>query len=537
MDAAFQELLEEFLLEARERADAVETLMLGLSGSSRKERDELIAQAKRQLHTLKGNSGMMGFGQLQKLSHRLEDLVEALDLDQPQVDAVLERLDQLRRRLEVVSLQEGGDQEADDGGADSEEDLSDFPATETGRLQELVAGSVRVPFAKIDHLVELLAETLVQRNRLNDAIARGLAQAAAGVAATVAPLDAWDDVHLAFQALEKTLKQVQEHAMDLGMVPLSSLFRSLGRIVHDESNRIGKAVDFKITGGDTPIDKALLETAGEALGHLVRNAVIHGIEKPAERRRQKKPERGQVAIAATIQAGEVRIEVADDGAGINTAALRARARTTDGEADSLSTLALLFEEGVSTSEAIDLGAGRGVGLSAVKRSVEKSGGRIEVRSSRGRGTVFVLRLPLTASILRSLLLEVDREHYALPMNAITETLRLEEGEPHMVNHARVLRWRGQLIPQLDLGIAFGTSASPRTTGYTVIIESNGRHRALAADDIAGIRDIVVRGLDPIVGQPSGISGSTVLGDGRVVMILDPTALTRVSPFVDTEASA
>ena len=323
-----------------------------------------------------------------------------------------------------------------------------------------------MPFARIDQLVEMQAESLIYRNRLSDAVERSKTLAKRAAENPQAVAAAWEEIEAAQQALEKVLKTLQQQVTELSMVPLQGLFRSLRRIVHDESSREGKEVELEVEGGETPIDKTLLEAAGDALGHLVRNAVIHGIETPAERRRRGKREVGRVRLSATIDANQVRIEVADDGSGLDLEALRAqgaellaagsrgrapavrgpasrRAGGRTPEADSA--YALVFEEGISTRGGADLSAGRGVGLSAVKRSVERHGGRIALRSRPGVGTVFTLRLPISASILRSLTLRVDGEEYALPLTAVAETLRPEPGDRHEINHAGVVRWRGRVV--------------------------------------------------------------------------------------------
>ena len=253
---------------------------------------------------------------------------------------------------------------------------------------------------------------------------------------------------------------------------------------------------------------------------------------PGDRMKSGKSEIGTVRLRATIEGGEVWIEVADDGAGVDVAALKARAGELGEDFGAGSDLALVFADGLSTRQDADLSAGRGVGMGAVKKSVERHGGRIDVRTQRGSGTSISLRLPVTASILRSLLMSVDSEDYALPLSAVIETIRLSARDRHQVNRADVTRWRGQLIPLLDLGLAFGTASEPRDEGFAIVIEIDGRFRGLTVDAIVGIRDIVVKGLDAIVGKPVGISGSTILGDGRVVMILDPAALAAVPPFVE-----
>ena len=534
----FKELLDEFLLEAHERADEVEASLLQMRSADPKERELALAQTKRELHTLKGNSGMMGFIDLQQLAHHMEDEVEILDMEAPQIDTLLAELDTLRQALHTIRP-ESEETDAEQAPAPREvepERYADREAREAG-------GSVRVPFVKIDQLVELQAETLIYRNRLSDSIRQVKA-----VLKETLPSDpadqhlfmdrlnvSWDEVDYARQALEKTLRQLQELTTNLGMVPLQGLFRSLRRVTHDESSREGKHVDLEISGGDTPIDKTLLEAAADALGHLVRNAVIHGIEAPQVRQAKGKPEVGRVRVAATLDANQIWIEVSDDGAGIDVASLRQRAAALGSELAGASDFALLFEEGISTHAKTDIGAGRGVGMSAVKESVEAHGGRIEVQSRRGVGTTFTLRLPVTASILRSLLLEVDDEGYALPLISVVEALRTSAQERHIVNGAPVIKWRRQLVPIIDIGKQFGTRPDLRAAGTPIIIEINGRYRALLIDDIVGIRDIVVKSLDSLVGRPQGISGSTILGDGRVIMILDPAVLTTLSPFATTDA--
>ena len=525
MNSGFQELLDEFLLEARERVAEVESLLLRLETTTGADRDAAMTQAKRELHTLKGNAGMMGFSDLQELAHMMEDQVEELDLEAPQLDDLLLGLDALREGLEAIP---GGG--ADEPSADAPEGPRDVQG-----------GSVRVPFAKVDQLVEMQAETLIFRNRLADAVGRGrdLMRSYDGDDPTAfreQTLIAWEGVSDALQELEKILGRLQSQVTSFGMVPLQGLFRTASRIVHDESVREGKRVELEVRGGETPIDRTLLEAAGDVLGHLVRNAVIHGIESPEERRRQRKPESGHVRLQAALEGGDVRIDVIDDGGGIDVDALERKALALGIEVGDTadSKMNLLFEDGVSTRQDADLGSGRGVGLAAVKRGVERHGGRIELHSRRHRGCIFTLRLPVTTSILRSLILAVDGDEYAIPLTAVTESQRLDDLDWHEVNRAPVLRFRGHLVPLLDLGMVFGSAAAARRSGYVIVIDVNGRVRGLAADDIVGIRDIVVKGLDSIVGQPRGISGSTILGDGRVIMILDPAALAEIPPFRSAE---
>ncbi len=518
VDSAFQELLQDFLLEARERLDTVEGLLLSLG-----EIDDPAAameQARRELHTLKGNSGMMGFAELQSLAHEMEDRIEELDLEtgeKPRVEGLLRGLDRFRRQLRQEMATAGGEAQAE----------APTPALEAEASQELALGSVRVPFAELDGLVEMLAEVLMYRTRLTDATAstRRLVPGEGKAAA-----EAWDELEMVRMHLEQTLDSVQDRVLKLRMVPLQSLFRHLNRIVHDESTRENKRVRLDATGGETPLDKALLELASEALGHLVRNAVIHGIEPLESRREAGKSEEGTIQLSAFVHAQEVHIQVEDDGAGIDREALRrvaerlGRTVASDQEVE-----AMLFEAGISTKAGADLSSGRGIGLSAVAEAVRRQGGRVEVSSTPGQGTRFLLRLPLSVSITRALLFRADNEEYAVPLGAVVESLRFTGGET--LHGGKVFRWRDQVLPLLDLGQVLGTSnghghghghGSGRR--FAVVLEALGTYRVVTVDEITGIRDIVVKGLDSILATPLEIAGSTILGDGRVIMILDPAAL-------------
>ena len=490
-DAGFDALLGEYALDARERLDRVEQSLLVVESLAGAPRASELGRLKAELHTLKGNAAMMGFTELQQLAHAMEDAVaagEAVGLD---VAGLLRSLDGFRRG---VAGRVGGQQGTEE--------------TEAAAPSAIAQGGVRVPFAVLDPLVDLLAEMVIQRNRLKE-----LLGATRG------------DAQQAFAALGRTLDVVQERVMGLRMTPLQALFGTLQRLVHDEMNAAGKQVTLATAGGETPLDKALLELANDALGHLVRNAVVHGLETPAARRAAGKAAAGTVRVTAAVRGGEVLVEVADDGAGIDPAALRAAAAARGiSLAEGDDPFEVLFASGFSTKVSADLSAGRGVGLSAVRDAVRRQGGRIEVQSERGTGTAFRLWLPLSVSIARALLLRADGELYALPLAQVIESRRVRDGEGHEVNGRGVMRWRGETIALLDIGVRFGTRPAWRRDGYAIVVEVAGKRRALMADAICGLQEVVVRGLDPILGQAAGIGGSTVLGDGRPILILEPRTL-------------
>lgn len=504
---AFDSLFAEFLLESEERLDRLEELLLAVADAGVLLPFEL-EEIKLQLHTLKGNSGIVGLTGLQSLAHDLEDLIEEGLVedtgDVAGVETLLQGIDRFRSLLRQ-SAEGGGTGGVGSTGA-------------TAGAREATAGSIRVAFSALDGLVDLLGEMVVRRNALRDALERHAGEGGG-----------LDGVQRSEELLGTTLDRLREGIMGLRMVPLKTLFQSLARIVHDECARTGKTARFETRGGETPLDKALLEVSSDALGHLVRNAVIHGLESPEERRRAGKGE-GLVRISAEADAREVRIDVLDDGGGIRRQAVLAEAaRRGKPVAPGEDAVALVFSHGFSTQASADVGAGRGVGLSAVQEAVGRFGGRVEVFSEEGVGTLFRLRLPLSVSITRVLLMESDGERYVLPLSSVVETLPLAPGKVNEINGALVLSWRSELIPLLDLGYAFGTSAARRRTDLAVVLEARGGYRAIRIERALGIREIVVRALDELAGAQAGIAGSTILGDGRAVLILDPAGLMELSP--------
>ncbi len=335
---------------------------------------------------------------------------------------------------------------------------------------------------------------------------------------------------MAFQG--RVLNDLQHSVMKIRMVPVDQLFRRFPRIVRDVGRQCGKEVELLIRGGQTDLDKSILDAIAEPLTHLVRNAVGHGIETAEERVRAGKRAQGTLRLGAYHQGNQVVIEVSDDGAGIDAEKVRQRAlsqellkpeqaaRLTEAE-----TLDLILQPGFSTAEEITELSGRGVGLDVVQSVLGRLKGSIQIETAAGRGTTFRLRLPLTLAIIRALLFRVEQRLYALPLNAVAEIARTFEEEIHEVEHYDVLQLRNDVLPLLRLGAKPPTGPETvRRKVFVLVINSGERKFGVVVDALEGEEELVIKALDDQSITTDLVSGASILGDGRVVLILNMIAL-------------
>ena len=516
VDDELQELLADFLLECDERLATVEVSLLEITKPTADNKPALLESIRRDLHTLKGNSGMMGLTDLQTLAHSLEDVVDELDPKAPAVELLLSGVDKFKTGLNELRSP-----------TPAEEEAAQRPVSEASR-----EASVRVNTADLDALLDLTTELLITRNRLAELTSSGLALDSEAEDYSHESQAAWKDMEEVRLELEKITAPLDDGLRRLRMVPLQRLFGRLQRIVHDEAARGGKGVKLITRGQETPLDAALVETAADTLGHLVRNAVVHGIERPELRRAAGKPEEGTILLEAAVRGRWVEIEVLDDGVGIDRNRLIEAAVERGVDADPSSDLhALVFHPGLTTTHEADQSSGRGIGTSAVLAAVHRYGGTIDIDTALGVGTRFLLRLPLTVAVTEALLLEAGGERYALPIATILETTAagpedlVADGEEHFFQR------EGINIPLIDLTRFFQAKDASQQRGYAVLLTSERKLRALLVDRLGDVTTIVVNPLDPTLGQPLGIAGTTVLGNGEVIMILDPPAFAGSSSEV------
>ena len=378
------------------------------------------------------------------------------------------------------------------------------------------AASVRVDVAKIDRLVNLVGELVINQAML---VQLG----------TTLPPSLCPGLIGGLETLSQHLRELQEGVMAIRTQPVRSVFSRMPRLVRELSGQLGKDVRLVITGEATEIDKTVVERLADPLTHLLRNALDHGIEPPADRLAAGKPAQGTILLGAEQRGGRIVIEVSDDGRGIDRARVLARARERglvapdavlgEGEIDEL-----IFRPSFSTAAAVSAVSGRGVGMDVVRRDIQALGGRVAVESRQGAGSRFLLSLPLTLAVLDGLVVAVGRQAYILPIAVIVESLRPRPEDIHaVVGHGRVLAIRGAYIPLLPLHERFGVPDAERdpSRGIVVIVETEKDGRlGLLVDDLVGQQQVVVKSLETNYGPVPGIGGATILGDGRVALILD-----------------
>ena len=333
---------------------------------------------------------------------------------------------------------------------------------------------------------------------------------------------------MAFQA--RVLGDLQRAVMKVRMVPVEQLFRRFPRMVRDVAKQCAKDVQLAASGEHTDLDKGLLDAIAEPLTHLVRNAVSHGIENSAERVRQGKPAHGTIRLDAYHQANQVIIEVRDDGAGIDVQKVKKKAQERGilraEEAARLSKaeiLGLIFRPGFSTADQITEVSGRGVGLDVVQTILQRLKGTVQVETEPGQGTTFRLQLPLTLAIIKALLFRVEERLYAIPLNTVGEISRTQESELHEVSGCELLQLRNQVLPILRLGNRPEEGTSERKV-FVLLIHMGERKFGLLVDALEGEEELVIKALDDQTIETDLVSGASVLGDGRVVLILNLVAL-------------
>jgi two-component system chemotaxis sensor kinase CheA len=393
---------------------------------------------------------------------------------------------------------------------------------------------LRVDAGRIDNVLNLVGELIIGKSMLQQALNEFSKRF------PKEPLRGKFADAMAFQA--RVLNDLQRSVMKIRMVPVDQLFRRFPRMVRDVSRQCGRDVELDISGQDTDLDKGILDAISEPLTHLVRNAVSHGIEPAEERRKLGKAPRGMIRLNAYHQGNQVVVEVSDDGRGIDAQKIRAKAIELGmATAEELARLSegelyeFIFKPGFSTADEVTEVSGRGVGMDVVQSVLHRLKASISVETHPGIGTTFRMKLPLTLAIIKALLFWVEQRLYAIPLNAVLEIARTFETEVHQVDNYEVLQLRNQLLPLLRLGRpAAGENRNSKL--FVLVITAGERKYGLIVDALEGEEELVIKALDDQTFSTDLVSGASILGDGRVVLILNlPAVVEHVARWRPQEA--
>ena len=393
-----------------------------------------------------------------------------------------------------------------------------------GQTQQAAAASqqttIRVDLDRVDRLIDLVGELVINQSMLAQRVTE------AGIARL-------SEVAVGLDDLEHLTREIQDSVMAIRAQPVRPIFQRMSRVVREVADMTGKSVRLVTEGEGCEVDKTVIERLADPLTHMIRNAIDHGLERPEERVAAGKAEQGIVRMTAAHRSGRVIIEVSDDGAGINRARVKelavkkglieATAQLSDSEIDDL-----IFHPGFSTASSISDVSGRGVGMDVVKRSIQALGGRISITSRPGRGTVFTLSLPLTLAVLDGMVVTVSGQTLVVPLTAIVETLQPKKQDVHgLGDTSRVIAIRGSFVPLIDIGRELGyrqEEADPLNSVAIMVESENRSQSALLVDGIIGQQQVVIKSLETNYGHVFGVAAATILGDGRVAVILDVDAV-------------
>ena len=564
------ELMNEFCNEGRDLLEQIESGVLVLE--TQPQHKDMLNQVFRAFHTFKGGAGFLGLTPVNHLAHELESLLDAarngrIDITPRVIDLILTGGDAMRQFVDLISQRlaqadksqaiqvpvlalttrvkaflAGEDEPAPkkmdqlvapEPTVEAQREIKSIPTPKAAVAPlkkssdashpEGLVNFVKLDTQKLDQLVDLVGELViaqsmvVQHPHVKELESGGLAP------------------HL--RLLARITSDLQHNAMSLRMVPIRGAFQKMSRLVRDLSATQHKKVHLQLLGEDTEIDRNMVEELADPLMHMIRNAVDHGIESPDLRTEQGKPAQGTVKLQASHQGGGIVIRISDDGKGMDPEHIRRKAiekRLISGD-DLLSTVEifdLIFQPGFSTAETITDISGRGVGMDVVRGNISRLRGRIEVASTLGQGSEFTIRLPLTLAIIDGMLVGVGDERFILPTLSIRESFRPSPGMVHSVQgRGEVVKVRDKLIPLVRLSqqLEIHSSVKDPTDGIVVVVDSRSQWRGLLVDRLIGKNEVVIKSLGETFKHAYGLSGSAILGDGRVALILDPDSLGNLQP--------
>lgn len=570
-----KEIIDDFIVESNE---LIEKVVQDIVEIEKNPEDEIVNEIFRAVHTIKGTSSFLGFNTLSNLSHKAEDvlgrirkkemepdadiadtLLEALDLmklmiedirekgaEDRDVSHTLKKLEILnkadsRKKLGEILVDEGvisnkereellekqkveGNKKLGEIAVEekliTEKQLSNVLAKQQAHKEEQ---TIRIDVRKLDELMNLVGELVLGKNRLIllDSLARKGSNSD-GI------FDSLSDVT---NYVESVTNDLQLAVMRARLVPIGKLFNKVPRLVRDLSGEFKKKIELKIEGESTELDRSLIEALHDPLIHIIRNSVDHGVEAPAEREKKGKNPKGILSIKAYNEGNQIIVEIFDDGKGINVQAVKDKVKEkgfmSEGELNGMSAreaMGLVFMPGLSTAKKVSNISGRGVGMDVVKTNIEKMNGQVYIDSEEGEWTRLTLKLPLTLAIMRALIIRVNQELFAIPLNTVTELVKLRDGLIKPVDKNEALVLRDMVIPIVDFSKIVGFSESRIDDGYIVVCNIGEKIVGVKAHSVVGQEEVVMKPLGEFLGNINGVGGATIRGDGKVILILDLPAI-------------
>ncbi len=538
-----KEIFESYLIEAREIVDHLSQDLLALEKNPNEM--NLLNNIFRGMHTLKGTSSFLGFSQMTELTHASEDLLNKIRkgeiiADENIIDLLIEihktavillnrienrnlqslDFNDIMQKIQVIS-QKHVITPMEIPSQPSKANNVNIAGAPEITVQQSVDSTIRVDVERLDDLMNLVGELVLARNRL--------AQATFALVEKNEQNEISKQIAEVSDQVDFVTTELQSAVMKTRMVPIEKVFSGLPLLAREVMRTTGKEVDLQIYGKETELDKSIIEELKDPLIHMLRNAIDHGIELPAEREKLGKPSHGTVIINAEREGNYILITMEDDGKGINATEVKQRALDkgliTEAQLAELSdaeALNLIFIPGFSTKKDASNVSGRGVGMDIVKTNIGKLKGIVQIESEFEKGTIIILKVPLTLAIIQGLLMQVGSEIFAVPLSAVLEIVRLNSDEIYTIQGREVIRVRDAVLPLARMSEIIGKTkdANRNPVSYVVIVGWAEKRIGLLVDSLKGQKEIVIKSLGSYLGDVVGIAGSTILGDGSVILVID-----------------
>ena len=558
-------LVLDFIAESSEHIESAEAALLELE--TMPDDKEVLNKIFRAFHTIKGMAGFLNLAEIGSLAHSAENLLDLarkgrLVLAGENTDVIFESIDMLKDMIaelkeSIETGKAGGLQknlpqllerlklsaqtedlaeslDAPQGQADDKK-LDEVLTTEVEPKEKYTASQtnvkakvhtsdekIKVSTTRLDNLVNMAGELVIAQLMVAEETGTNLASQ--------------HELNRKVAHQGKIIRDLQELSMSMRMVPIAGVFQKMARLVRDLSHKAGKKIDFITDGEETELDRSIVDKIADPLVHMVRNSVDHGVESPSERVKTGKDQTGRIELRAFHQAGNIVIEIKDDGKGLDKERILQKA-IENGVVQAGQELAddeifkLVFHAGLSTAKKITSVSGRGVGMDVVKKNIEALRGKVDIRSVRGQGTTFTIRMPLTLAIIDGQIVKIGRERYIIPINTIVRTFRPQANQLSSVeNRGEIVNVRNQLLPMVRLYKLFGVTPTSENASDSllVIVEEDGRRSCLLVDELLGQQQVVIKNLGEGLGEVKGVSGGAIMGDGRISLILDIPGLIELA---------